>query len=180
MQDGRWTTVTPSQFDHERVALEHVRRLLPDAEPYRAWSNFTFTADTGHVYEVDLLVATRAGLFLVEIKSLNGRLTNSGPNWIAGNHDKIRTFDNPLHLADLKAKRLRSLLDRQAAKQGLRGSFRSSRARSSSPCRTSRSSWTSINCTGCTGRSRRRVRMPDRCRAWCPAPAARRGRRSTQ
>ncbi|GAB3156797.1 BREX system serine/threonine kinase PglW [Micromonospora sonneratiae] len=117
MQDGRWTTVTPSQFDHERTALEHIRRHLPDAEPYRAWSNFTFTADTGHVYEVDLLVATRSGLYLVEIKSLHGRLTNSGPNWIASNQESVRTFDNPLHLADLKAKRLRSLLDRQATRQ---------------------------------------------------------------
>jgi hypothetical protein len=44
MQEGRWTTVTPSEFDHERAALDHVRKLLPDSEPYRAWSNFTFTA----------------------------------------------------------------------------------------------------------------------------------------
>jgi hypothetical protein len=47
--EDRWVTVTPSQFQHEREALEYVRQLLPDAEPYRAWSNFTFTADTGHV-----------------------------------------------------------------------------------------------------------------------------------
>ncbi|MFY1655223.1 NERD domain-containing protein [Solwaraspora sp. WMMB762] len=117
MRDGRWTTVTPSQYHFERAALEHVRRHLPDAEPYRAWSNFTFTADTGHVYEVDLLVAAPSGLYLIEIKSLSGRLANSGPNWIAGEPGSVRTFDNPLHLADLKAKRLRSLLDRQAAKQ---------------------------------------------------------------
>lgn len=119
MQDGRWTTVTPSQFDSERAALEHVRRHLPDAEPYRAWSNFTFTADTGHVHEVDLLVAARSGLYLIEIKSLHGRLTNSGPNWIAHGRESVRTLDNPLHLADLKAKRLRGLLDRQAARQRL-------------------------------------------------------------
>ena len=56
MREGRWTTVTPSQFAHEREALEHIRTLLPDAEPYRAWSNFTFTqlatdgSDTGHYF----------------------------------------------------------------------------------------------------------------------------------
>jgi hypothetical protein len=81
MQDGRWTTITPSQFDHERAALGHVQQLLPDTEPYRAWSNFTFTADTGHVHEVDLLVAAPGGLYLIEIKSLHGRLTGSGANW---------------------------------------------------------------------------------------------------
>src|SRR5258705_7959056 len=114
MQEGRWTTVTPSQFTHEREALAHIQNLLPDAEPYRAWSNFTFTADTGHVYEVDLLVAAPSGLYLIEIKSLRGRLTNSGSNWLLGGGEGTRTFDNPLHLADSKAKRLRSLLDRAA------------------------------------------------------------------
>ncbi|MET7391905.1 BREX system serine/threonine kinase PglW [Dactylosporangium sp. NPDC005572] len=114
MQEGRWTTVTPSQFVHEREALAHVQQLLPDAEPYRAWSNFTFTADTGHVYEVDLLVATPSGLYLIEIKSLRGRLTNSGSNWLLGGGEGTRTFDNPLHLADAKAKRLRSLLGKAA------------------------------------------------------------------
>src|SRR5438477_13038483 len=112
MQEGRWTTVTPSQFDREREALDHIRRLLPNTEPYRACSNFTFTADTGHVYEVDLLVAAPSGLYLIEIKSLRGRLTNSGSNWLLGGGDGTRTFDNPLHLADAKAKRLRSLLSR--------------------------------------------------------------------
>ncbi|MDT3441469.1 NERD domain-containing protein [Pseudofrankia sp. BMG5.37] len=119
MHEGRWTTVTSSQFQHEREALEHVQRLLPDAEPYRAWSNFTFTASTGHVREVDLLVATRNGLYLIEIKSLVGRLISNGSNWIqvrdSGNE---RVFDNPLHLADLKAKQLRSLLDSAAGKLG--------------------------------------------------------------
>jgi serine/threonine protein kinase len=119
MREGRWTTVTPSRFSHEREALDHIRQLMPDAEPYRAWSNFTFTADTGHVHEVDLLVAARSGLYLIEIKSLHGKLTSSGSNWILTNQ-QTRTFDNPLHLADAKAKRLKSLLEGQARRQGVR------------------------------------------------------------
>ncbi len=82
MRGGRWTTVTASQFAHEREALQHIQTRLPDAEPYRAWSNFTFTADTGHVREVDLFVAAPGGLYLVEVKSLHGRLYASGSNWI--------------------------------------------------------------------------------------------------
>ncbi len=120
MKEGRWCIVTPSQYDHERAALEHIRAFLPDTEPYRAWSNFTFTAPTGHVYEVDLLVATPAGLFLIEIKSLTGRLTSRGANWVLSNQS-TRTFDDPLHLADSKAKRLRSLLNTQAATRRLDG-----------------------------------------------------------
>ncbi|MFU8850802.1 BREX system serine/threonine kinase PglW [Micromonospora sp. SL1-18] len=110
MQEGRWTTITPSQFAHEREALAYVQALLPDTEPYRAWSNFMFTAQTGHPYEVDLLVAAPSGIYLIEIKSLTGRLVSSGSNWIQSNPSGTRTFDNPLHLADGKAKKLKSLL----------------------------------------------------------------------
>ncbi|GIJ25151.1 protein kinase [Micromonospora qiuiae] len=117
MQEGRWTTITPSQFAHEREALAYVQALLPDTEPYRAWSNFTFTAQTGHPHEVDLLVAAPGGLYLIEIKSLNGRLASSGSNWILSHHGSTRVFDNPLHLADLKAKKLKSLLQAAAGRR---------------------------------------------------------------
>src|SRR6266536_4318442 len=119
MQEGRWETITPSQFQHERDALKHVQNLLPDIEPYRAWSNFTFTAQSGHVCEIDLLVAAPSGLYLIEIKSLNGRLTSSGSNWILTSQagSGSRTFDNPLHLADLKAKRLKALLQNEASRR---------------------------------------------------------------
>jgi hypothetical protein len=49
MREGRWTTVTRSQFQHEREALAHIQKLLPDEEPYRAWSSFTYTAKSGHI-----------------------------------------------------------------------------------------------------------------------------------
>jgi serine/threonine protein kinase len=117
MQEGRWTTITPSQFAPEREALAYVQQLLPDTEPYRAWSNFTFTAQTGHPYEVDLLVAAPSGLYLIEIKSLNGRLASSGSNWIQHGPSSTRTFDNPLHLADAKAKKLKSLLQVAASRR---------------------------------------------------------------
>lgn len=120
MQDRRWTTVTASQFPHEREALEHVQRLLPDAEPYRAWSNFTFVASTGHLREVDLLVVGRGGVYLIEIKSWAGRLTASGSNWVQhrpSGGDLI--FDNPLILANQKSKELKHLLETAARAQGL-------------------------------------------------------------
>ncbi|MET7942922.1 hypothetical protein [Streptomyces sp. NPDC005302] len=43
-QGSRWTTVTDSEFDHEFRGLEAIREKLPDGDPWRAWSNFTFTA----------------------------------------------------------------------------------------------------------------------------------------
>jgi hypothetical protein len=55
-----------------------VRAQFPSHEPYRAWSNFEFIADDGSINEVDLLVFTPQGFFLIEIKSRPGRLFGEG------------------------------------------------------------------------------------------------------
>ncbi len=112
---SRWHEVTPSSFAHERAALDYVRELLPDRHPFQAWSNFTFVSDQGHVREVDLLVAAPTGFYLVEIKNYRGKLTNDGSTWTLTG-ERRRTFDNPLPLADQKAKELKGLLIRAAAK----------------------------------------------------------------
>ena len=87
---------------------------MPDAEPYRAWQTFTFTAASGHVREVDLFIATPGGLFLVEIKSHPGTATNNGSTWLFRDGDKTRTIENPLHFTDQKAKELKSQLQKAA------------------------------------------------------------------
>ena len=71
----RWKEITPSEFPWEREALAFIRGRLPDQEPYRVWTNFEFIADDGSVNEVDLLVLTPKGFFLVEIKSRPGQVT---------------------------------------------------------------------------------------------------------
>ncbi|WP_242884429.1 BREX system serine/threonine kinase PglW [Actinomadura litoris] len=101
-----------SDYKWEEEALQHVRAQMPEAEPYRAWQTFSFAARSGHVPQVDLLIATRAGLFLVEIKSHRGRAVNSGSTWIfRGDDDRTATFENPLFATDLKCKRLREQLE---------------------------------------------------------------------
>ncbi|MER7369450.1 NERD domain-containing protein [Nonomuraea wenchangensis] len=82
MLEGRWTTVTESEFDHERRGLEVIRKKLPDGKPWRAWSNFTFTAYAGHVREVDLLVVTPGGVHKVELKAWRGSLTAENGTWV--------------------------------------------------------------------------------------------------
>jgi len=118
----RWKQVTPSAFAWEREALEHVKALLPDAEPYRAWSNAEFVADDGTVNEVDLLVACPRGLFLVEIKSRPGRLAGDAGTW-TWRGARTRTEDNPLLLTNRKAKKLKSMLERAARPRGTRVPF---------------------------------------------------------
>ena len=109
-----------SDFPWEEDALRHIRDQMPSAEPYRAWQTFTFTAQSGHVREVDLLIATPAGLFLVEIKSHPGRAVNQGGTWLFHQDDRVRAIENPLHLTNRKCQELKSQLGWAAGKLGLR------------------------------------------------------------
>lgn len=109
-----------SDYPWEQDALKHIRDQMPETEPYRAWHTFTFTAPSGHVREVDLFIATPAGLFLVEIKSHPGRAVNRGSTWLFRGSDRLRTIENPLHLTDRKCKELRSQLEWAARQLDLR------------------------------------------------------------
>lgn len=86
---------------------------MPQAEPYRAWATFQFTGDSGRVNESDLLIAVPGGLYLLELKGHPGRVVNHGDTW-QFHADRVRTLKNPLHLTDLKAKKLKSRLERAA------------------------------------------------------------------
>ncbi|MFD8569162.1 BREX system serine/threonine kinase PglW [Streptomyces sp. NPDC059639] len=111
MEDGRWTTVTESEFEHERRGLEAIRRLLPNEEPWRAWSNFTFTANSGHVREIDLMVTAPAGVFLIELKDWHGSVSGGGNSWVQTTPGGTqRRHSNPLHLTNQKAKELAGLI----------------------------------------------------------------------
>lgn len=115
MTSGRWQAISESNFQWEKEALEWLRTQLPDREPWHAWSNFEFIDDEGRVNEVDLLVLSPAGLFLVEIKSRPGVLDGDAHTWTWQTDGKRYTYDNPYILTDRKAKRLASLLKRQSA-----------------------------------------------------------------
>ena len=111
MMPDRWKEITPSPFPWERGALEYIRQRLPDHDPYRAWSNFEFIANDGSINEIDLLVVTAMGFFMLEIKSRPGHLSGDSGTWVWKNEDgRFLTEDNPLFLTNRKAKKLASLL----------------------------------------------------------------------
>lgn len=114
-KSSNWTTASESKFPWERDALDFVREKFPARDPYRAWANFEFIADDGSVNEVDLLVFTPQGFFLIEIKSRPGRLSGDAGTWTWETDGKFSTVDNPYLLANLKAKKLKSLLQKQKA-----------------------------------------------------------------
>src|SRR4051812_10345930 len=117
MSDAKknWFTVTESRYPWERDALDFVRDRWPDHEPYRAWANFEFIALDGSINEVDLLLLTPMGFFLVEIKSRPGRVYGDAGTWTWDTEGRLVTVANPLLSANLKAKKLRTLLERQKA-----------------------------------------------------------------
>ncbi len=107
--------VTESQYPWEREALGYLSERLPDTEPFRAWSNFEFIAEDGSINEIDLLVVSLYKIYLVEIKSRPGRVSGDSGTWTWSHAGREFTDDNPLLLANRKAKKLKNLLQRQGA-----------------------------------------------------------------
>jgi len=115
MESPRWNIITPSQYEWERRGLDFIRTGLPDHDPYRAWANFEFQTADGAIYEVDLLVLTKQGFWLVECKAWAGRIWGDTGTWTRSQDGRLHSDDNPVLLANRKAKALSSLLNRQPA-----------------------------------------------------------------
>ena len=113
--DKHWKVIGKSRFSWEQEALDFVYGQFPAQDNYRAWANFEFIGDDGSINEVDLLVVCPQGVFLIEIKSRPGTLTGDSFTWTWEHEGRKHTSDNPVLLANLKCKRLKSLLGRQRA-----------------------------------------------------------------
>ena len=111
----QWRALGEPAGEDERHALEAIRALLPDDAITHAWANASFVDLDGRTAECDLLLLTRVGFFVVELKGWHGRIAGDQQTW---RHTKpngqVRNERNPLFATDLKAKRLRSLLERTA------------------------------------------------------------------
>ncbi|WP_237172337.1 NERD domain-containing protein, partial [Prescottella equi] len=98
-RSDRWVEVSRSAFAHETEGLNSLRETVPNASPYRAWTNFEFMDNHGLWHEVDALVLGRRRLHLIELKHFQGRLGGSETNWVRQlPNGKIRTQRSPLLL----------------------------------------------------------------------------------
>ena len=113
-------TVAESRYAHEREALDFLRELLPDRDPTFLYSNFEFIADDGSVNEIDALVVTQAGVFLVELKSRGGVVKGKRHLWEWEKDSRTITVDSPLTLINSKARKLAGLLGKQRVFRGER------------------------------------------------------------
>jgi serine/threonine protein kinase len=111
-----WDDLGAPASSAEAEALAALRKLLPDDSVTHAWSDLTFTDLAGRTAEVDVLLLTRVGFFVVELKGWHGTISGTQQNWAitgaSGQH--TRNERNPWYLTEQKAKRLSSLLKRLA------------------------------------------------------------------
>ncbi|MFF5171350.1 BREX system serine/threonine kinase PglW [Micromonospora sp. NPDC000089] len=117
MREGspRWEQINPSAYQHEQEGLRELAGYLPDAEPYHVWANVEFVGTDGSINEVDALVLARSGLYVLELKHWQGRLSGDGQQWRRRKpNGRTQVVDSPLILANRKAKRLRSVIQQYA------------------------------------------------------------------
>ena len=115
----RWEQINPSGFTHEQDGLRELASYLPDADPYHVWANIEFVGTDGSINEVDALVLTPSGLFVLELKHWQGEIRGDGLQWVRRPpNSRLIPEDNPYILANRKAKRLASVIKFYARRQG--------------------------------------------------------------
>lgn len=118
----RWEQINASAYLHEQDGLRELASYLPDADPYHVWANIEFVAADGSINEVDALVLTPSGLYVLELKHWQGELRGDGNQWVRrAPNSRLIPEDNPYVLANRKAKRLASLISHYARRQGRSG-----------------------------------------------------------
>jgi serine/threonine protein kinase len=116
LSEGRIHRGRATPYPWERQALDVVYKhgSLSDTDPHQAWElHELYDPSSGRLYEIDLLFLSRQGLFLVEIKSHPGVLTGDIVDWTISEGGRRRTIECPYPGANLKAKVLGDLLERQ-------------------------------------------------------------------
>jgi serine/threonine protein kinase len=83
------------------------------------WSNFTFMGGDGRVHEVDALVLSPVGFFLVEIKGHQG-VVGGEQGWLTFRGEgRVKEIEHPRHGAAMKARALVGLLrETEVARRG--------------------------------------------------------------
>ncbi|MBU8820263.1 NERD domain-containing protein [Mycolicibacterium goodii] len=75
-----WKVMGDPATPAEAAALDAFRELLPDDGITTAWANLTFINDQGRTAEVDVLLLTPQGMYLVELKGWHA--TAYGPTLV--------------------------------------------------------------------------------------------------
>lgn len=113
---NRWIPLGEPATAAEADALERFRELLPDDGITTAWVNLTAINPDGRTDEMDVLLLTRAGLFVLEFKGWHGDINGTATTWARKMGHQHSYVPNPYILTDSKAKRLASTLKDAASR----------------------------------------------------------------
>lgn len=117
-ESTQWVSLGAPATSAEADALTTFRALLPDDAVTYAWSNVTFTDLQGRPNEVDVVLVTKVGFYLVELKGWHGTIAGTQQTWHRTKpNGQTEYVSNPWHLADSKAKRLSGLLKHYSSGQ---------------------------------------------------------------
>lgn len=108
-----WVVLGDPASPAEQRALTAFRDLLPEDGITKAWVNLTFIDGNGRTGEIDVLLLSPVGFFVVELKGWHGIVSGTTQRWEQHSSTTgvlMRSHPNPLIGADSKAKRLSSLL----------------------------------------------------------------------
>ncbi|MEV1330919.1 BREX system serine/threonine kinase PglW [Micromonospora costi] len=115
----RWEQINASSYPWEQDGLRELAGYLPDTDPYHVWANVEFVGADGSINEVDALVLTPSGLYVLELKHWQGEIRGDGSQWVRrAPNSRLIPEDNPYILANRKAKRLASLIRYYARQHG--------------------------------------------------------------
>ncbi|NKX80098.1 protein kinase [Gordonia amicalis] len=132
--EDRWIEVSKSAFSHEAEGLKFLHDLVPNASPYRAWTNFEFMDNHGQWHEIDALILGRRRLHLVELKAYTGVLQGSETSWVITSlGGRSRTQRSPLLVTRRKAQRLASRIEEEARKVALSAGLDAEKVRRALP-----------------------------------------------
>lgn len=111
MASSAWIAYQESAFEHERLGFDRIRKVLGDVV-VKAWTNFTLFEQNGRMHEVDALLLTSYGLWVIELKHWQGHLVVDQGSIISRRRPNLPTTreSNPILRTRLKAQVLASLL----------------------------------------------------------------------
>lgn len=111
----QWESLGQPASPAEAEALDRLRDVVCKSPIAYGWTNVTFVDLHGRTAELDAVVVTPVGVFVIELKGWHGRISGNQQTWrVTSAGGTTRTNPNPLWLTESKAKRLKSLLQDRA------------------------------------------------------------------
>ena len=110
-----------SDYPWEAEGLKFIRENLPDSHPFYVWELVELVDSAkGRIHEIDCLVLGYRALYLVELKGGPGVYEGDATDWYrTAPGERAHYMEPPYKLTNLKAKVLKSLLERHLPKGNL-------------------------------------------------------------